>query len=571
MIGRIARTVATLLLLAAPAAAQRTLEIERFDARVTVNVDGSIDVEETIRAKFTGSWNGIYRKVPVEYRTPQGFKWTITLDLLSATDLEGQPLKTESGREDHFIKYKMWVPGATDAVRTVVLRYRARNALRFFEDHDELYWNVTGDEWDVALGDVTAVIHLPAAAAGVRATAFNGVYGSTSREAIVALDGDSVRISMPRKLEFREGLTAVVGWDKGLVPEPTRADRVLGFLAANWPLALPIPVLIGMLLFWSRRGRDPRMLPIAVRYEPPPGVTPAEAGTITDESADMRDITATIVDLAVQGHLKIEERDKSKLFGLVKEKEFVFHRTTPKDGSRALFPHESKVLQGIFQEGATTVELSDLENEFYKSLPDIKSEILDRLVHQGFYAKRPDHVRGRWIGFGIALGLVTAMGGGAISSAIGAAPVAFVAAGIAIGLIMVIIGYHMPARTIEGARTLEKVLGFGEFLERVDKERFERVVKTPEMFERYLPYAMAFGVEKKWAKAFEDIYMEAPSWYAGSSIHAFNASSFSGRLSDMSSRASSVMSSSPRTSSGSGFGGGGSSGGGGGGGGGGGF
>jgi hypothetical protein len=312
------------------------------------------------------------------------------------------------------------------------------------------------------------------------------------------------------------------------------------------------------------------MLPVAVQYEPPAGVTPAEAGTLTDESADMRDITATIVDLAVQGHLRIEEREDSKLFGLVKEKEFVFHRTTPKDGARALFPHESEVLQGIFQDGATTVELSDLENEFYKCLDDIKSGVMDRLVYQRFYARRPDHVRGRWIGFGIVSGLVTAMGGAAISPAIGAAPVAFIVAGIAIGLIIASVGYHMPSRTNLGARTLEKVLGFGEFLERVDKERFERVVKTPEMFERFLPYAMAFGVEKNWARAFKDIYMEAPSWYAGSGVYAFNASSFSGRLSAMSSRAESVMSSSPRTSSGSGFSGG-SSGGGGGGGGGGGF
>ena len=570
MTSHIACAIATLALAAPPAAAQRTLEIERFDSRVAIQRDGVIEVEETIRAKFTGSWNGIYRKVPVEYRTPQGFKWTITLDLLSATDQDGQALKTESEREDHFLKFKMWVPGAVDAVRTIVLRYRAHNALRFFEDHDELYWNVTGDEWDVALGDVTAVIHLPAEASGIRATAFNGVYGSTSREALVVADGDSIRITMPRKLEFREGLTAVVGWDKGLVPEPTSADRVMGFLANNWPLALPIPVLIGMLMLWSRRGKDPRRLPIAVQYEPPAGMSPGEAGTLTDESADMRDITATIVDLAVQGHLKIEEREESKLFGLVKEKEFVFHRTTPKPGARVLLPHESEVIQGIFEGGATTVELSDLENEFYKRLNDIKSEILDRLVQQGYYAKRPDKVRARWIGFGIAMGVITIMGGGVIGSLIGAAPAAFTVAGIAIGLIIAIIGYHMPARTILGARTLEKVLGFGEFLERVEKENYERIVRTPEMFERYLPYAMAFGVEKKWAKAFEGIYLEPPTWYAGSSIHAFNASSFSSRLSDMSQRAGSAMSSSPRTSSGSGFSGG-SSGGGGGGGGGGGF
>src|SRR6185436_9413735 len=128
-----------------------------------------------------------------------------------------------------------------------------------------------------------------------------------------------------------------------------------------------------------------------------------------------------------------------------------------------------------------------------------------------------------------------------------------------------------PARTILGARTLEKVLGFSEFLERVEKERFERLVKTPEMFERFLPYAMAFGIEEKWARAFKDMAMESPTWYVGSNIHAFNAASFSHSLSSMTQHAGTVMSSAPRSSSGSGFGGGGSSGGGGGGGGGGGF
>jgi hypothetical protein len=562
--------LALLFSIAAPAAAQRSLEIERFDARITVNADGTIDVLESLRAKFTGSWNGIYRKVPVEYRTAQGFKWTVRLDLVSATDGEGQALRTETSREGHFVQYKMWIPGAVDAVKSVVLRYRVHNALRFFEDHDELYWNVTGDEWDVALGDVSAAIELPAGATGVRATAFNGIYGSTSRDAAATVEGTVVRITMPRRLQFREGLTAVVGWDKGLVPEPTRADKVAGFLGANWPLALPIPVLLGMLFLWTRRGRDPRRLPISVQYEPPPGLTPAEAGTLTDESADMRDITATIVDLAVRGHLRIEEREESKLFGLVKDREFVFRRTEPEQPAPPLKSYESAVLEGIFKDGAREVELSDLKNEFYKNLGNIKSGIMDRLVQQGLYARRPDHVRGRWIGLGGALAFIIAMGGGALASEIGLAPVSVVVAGIAIGLIVVIIGYHMPARTVAGARTLEKVLGFAEFLERVDKERFETVVKTPEMFERYLPYAMAFGVEKKWSAAFKDIYLEPPTWYAGSSMQGFNASLFSTRLSAMSTQAGSTMSSSPRSSSGSGFSGG-SSGGGGGGGGGGGF
>jgi hypothetical protein len=570
MMRLIARSGAALLLAVTPAAAQRTLEIQRFDADIRVDLDGSIEVAETIRARFNGSWNGIYRVVPIKYRTPQGLNWTIRLDLLGARDDQGTPLRTETERAGHRIKYKVYIPGAENATRTIVIRYRARNALRFFEDHDELYWNVTGDEWDVALGDVSARITLPEGATGLRATAFNGIYGSTSREAEVAMADSAIHVTMPRKLEFREGLTAVVGWDKGLVDEPSATEKAGAVVAANWPIALPLPVLAIMLLIWAKRGRDPRKLPVTVQYEPPQGLTPGEAGTLTDESVDMRDITATMVDLAVRGYLRIEEEEDTKLFGLIKNREYVFHRTRlPKDWTE-LAPHEREVLKGIFDETGSTVKLSDLKNEFYKSLPGIRSGVMDRLVAHGHYVKRPDSVRNRWRVGAVVLGMLTIFGGSTIGATMGLTPVPFIIAAIAIVLIVLIVGHHMPARTIQGARTLEKILGFSEFLERVDKERFERVVKTPEMFERFLPYAMALGVEKQWAKAFKDIYLQPPTWYVGSNIHAFNASSFSSSLSDLSSSASSAMSSSPRTSSGSGFSGG-SSGGGGGGGGGGGF
>jgi uncharacterized membrane protein YgcG len=567
---RAARSLIVLLLAATPAAAQRTLEIQRFDSDIRVDDDGSIEVAETIRARFNGSWNGIYRMVPVRYRTPQGMNWSIRLELLGARDEQGVPLRTETLREGHHVKYKVYVPNAMDVTRTVSIRYRARNALRFFEDHDELYWNVTGDEWDVALGDVSARITLPRGATGLRATAFNGIYGSTSREAEVTIADSAIHVTMPRKLEFREGLTAVVGWDKGLVDEPSATERLAGFVAANWPLALPVPVLFGMLFLWSRRGRDPRKLPITVQYEPPEGLTPAEAGTLTDESVDMRDITASMVDLAVRGFLKIEEKEDAKLFGLLKNREYVFHRARPPVDWLTLNTHEREVLQGIFEGGAETVPLSDLKNEFYKSLTAIRSGVMNRLVEQGLYVKRPDSVRNRWRFGAIAIGALTVFGGSAVGARLGLTPVPFLLAAIAITIIILVVGHHMPARTIAGARTLEKVLGFSEFLERVDKERFERVVKTPEMFERFLPYAMALGVDKQWARAFKDIYLEPPTWYVGGNLHAFNAASFSSSLSDLSSSAGSAMSSAPRSSSGSGFSGG-SSGGGGGGGGGGGF
>ena len=548
---------ALLLLLglaATPAQAQRTLTIKRFDATIVVSPNGSVDVTETITARFTGAWNGIFRTVPVEYRTPQGFNWTLRLDLVGVTGERGEPLEVESSRERHYVKYKIRVPGAADATRTVVIRYRAANALRFLEDHDELYWNITGDEWDVPIDSASARIVLPAAATGVRAIAFNGVYGSTARDAVVKTEGTTVRVAMPHRLDFHEGLTAVVGWDKGLVAQPTQQEEALEFAENNWPLAIPIPVFLAMFALWRRIGRDPQRRPIAVQYEPPDALTPAEAGTLMDYSADMRDITATLVDLAVRGHLRIEEREESALLGLIKRREYVFRRTDPPAGARELEPHERRVLGGIFHDGSAEVELSDLENQFYRTLPGVKEDIFTRLVGRGLFRSRPDKVRSNWFVGAVLLTLAIIGGGTVLSAKFGLTPLPVFVAALASGLIVVMFGRIMPARSVAGTRTLERLLGFEEFLSRVEKDHYERVVKTPEMFERYLPFAMAFGVERRWAKAFQNIYREPPRWYVGNNSSAFDLGRLSNSLSDLSSRAGSTMTSSPRSrSSGSGF------------------
>ncbi len=560
-----------LLLIAVPVAAQRSLAIKQFDARITVNTDGAVDVTEQITVAFSGQWNGVYRTVPVKYRTPQGFSWTLRLEDIRATDGDGNALKVERSRERHYLKLKIWVPGANNATKTVVLHYQAVNGLRFFEDHDELYWNITGDEWDVPIEAVSARIDLPPAVSGVRAIAFDGAYGSTSQNADVAIDGASVSVTMAQPLGFHEGVTAVVGWDKGVIPEPTSAERAAGFFASNWPLGLPILVFLGMYTLWRRVGRDPEERPIGVRYDPPKGLTPAEAGTMIDESVDMRDITATIVDLAVHGYLKIEEKEEKVLFGLFKHQEYVFHRLDPNPGARALERHEEYVLAGMFEHGARTVELSDLEDEFYTHLPKIKNAAFDRLVARGLYRSRPDRVRLWWKLGAVLLTIPTAVIGAVVGDNLGLSPVPFLLGAVLSGAIVMIFGHLMPARTVAGARAYEDTRGFEEFLHRVESDRFARVVKTPEMFEKFLPYAMAFGVEAKWAKAFEDIYREPPTWYVGTNMSGFNSRTFSSRISALSTRAGSTMSSAPRSSGGSGFSGGGSSGGGGGGGGGGGF
>jgi hypothetical protein len=555
-------------------AQQKSYWIEHFDARIAVNRDASIDVTETITAHFVGSWNGLYRMIPVEYRTAQGLNWRLGLRLISVHDDAGSSLRTETSRERHYVKYKVWIPGASNANRTLVLRYRATNGLRFFDEHDELYWNVTGDEWSVPIRTATADVVLPAGAPGIRAIAFNGVYGSTAQDAKVEIRGNVVRITMPHPLSYHEGLTAVVGWDKGVVTAPSTADRVVAVLRSNWPLLIPILVFLLVFAIWRRSGRDPRRRPIAVQYEPPAEMTPAEAGTLLDNSADMRDITATLVDLAVRGDLRIEERQNPKLFGLFGGgTEFTFHRLKEPGDLRS---HESRVFTGIFASHGDKVDLSDLKDEFYTQLPPIRDAIYDQLKERGYYRNRPDKVKQTWTGIAIGLGLLIGVGGSFISSLFQLTPVSFIIAGIVVGIFMLVFAQIMPARTEAGARALEQVLGFEEFLRRVESENLKRIIiGHPELFDKYLPFAMAFGVERQFAKAFAGIYTEPPQWYVGPSMMNFNVSHFSSSMSHLSSAASTTMTSSPRSSSGSGFGGGGggggSSGGGGGGGGGGAF
>jgi hypothetical protein len=144
-------------------AAARSFVLSRFDVELQVLSGGDLLVTETVSPRFEGAWNGIERLIPVEYRTPQGFNYSLLLDRVTVTDEQGTPLTFESSRERHYRNLKIWIPGATDATRTFVLKYRVRNGLKFFEDHDELYWNVTGDEWDVPIEQASARHH-PAAA-----------------------------------------------------------------------------------------------------------------------------------------------------------------------------------------------------------------------------------------------------------------------------------------------------------------------------------------------------------------------------------------------------------------------
>jgi uncharacterized membrane protein YgcG len=549
------------LLLALPSRA-RELRIERFEAEILVAPDARVDVTETIHVDFIGSWHGLYRTIPVEYVTPQGMNYSLFLDVERITDESGAALKYESSREGHYRKLKIYVPGAEDARKTIVIEYRVPNALRFWDNYDELYWNVTGDEWDVPIEDATARVILPEGTTGIRANAYTGAYGSTASDADTEVAGNGVDVRLRRPLGYHQGLTVAVAWDKGFVRQPSKFGQAMLFLRSNWPFLFPLAAVAVMFWLWDTRGRDPRAGPIAVQYAPPEGLTPGEAGTLVDNSANMRDITASIVDLAVRGFLRIEETKSEHMMGLWSDKDYTFSLLKPRQEWSSLKEHERDLLDGLFPGGVQAMNLSDLHNRFYTVLPSIRSDLFNSLVLRGYYRRRPDSVRQAWISRGVMLGVILAWGGVSLGAHLGMPPLPFILAAIMSGAVVCGFGWFMTAHTASGADALVHVLGFEDFLNHVEADRFNRTDKTPEMFEKFLPYAMAFGVEKNWSKAFQGLYTQPPQWYRGSYGSVFVPMLLVNNLSVMSAHTSSVLTSAPRSSGGSGFGGGGFGGGG---------
>jgi uncharacterized membrane protein YgcG len=604
--GRLALASA-LLLLPATLSAQRTLVVESFDSELQVQRTGDVVVTETIRARFQGSWNGIFRDLSLAHQTAEGRQERLDVDLESATDDQGQDLRVEVDNRGRWTRrFEIWVPDANDATRTVILRYVVHNAIRYFSEDsefghmDELYWNATGNDWEIPIEQASVRFVLPDAVTPIQSSGYTGFSGSTDQDVDITTSGNVVTFTATRGFQPGEGLTAASGWQAGVVTRPSQASRTASRTTESWPLALPLLAFFFSFREWRRKGRDPEPRSIAVQYEPPTGLGPTETGTLIDHKADMHDVTATLVDLAVRGFVHIEKVESKKL-GLFSSTDYTFHHNTPREVWGALTEPERLYLTGVFRhagaesfmgqlasfvgvaeeeprpgahregtgEGPTfeSVPMSALKNSFYKDLPGIRKAVYARLVQQRHYSRSPEAVKTRWTAAGLGMG-VAGVAGAVWASQSGAAfvsPALLGGGAVAGAVILLVFSRLMPARTVQGARSREAAMGFKEFLERVEEDRYRRMITSPEMFERFLPYAMAFQVEKKWARAFEDMLTDPPRWYSGHGAGRFHASEFTSDLGDLTSAAASTMASSPSGSGGGGSSGGGSGGGGGGG------
>ncbi|HEY9479600.1 MAG TPA: DUF2207 domain-containing protein, partial [Gemmatimonadaceae bacterium] len=442
-----------------------------------------------------------------------------------------------------------------------------------------------GTEWPVpilhASADVT--IATPAAtatldSAGWSAWCYAGWAESSSSERCKAALVSAGQYHFESgRLEPGEGLTLVAAFPKGIVPAPTALDKLRAVLATWWPIALPIVVLIFMFNRWWRHGREPAVGSIMPVWRPPEGIPPGAAGTLLDQRAGMDDVVATLLDMAVRGYVTIHEVQPGGPMGIAEGESFVARtlrsigigetdwelRRTDKPEGGELDPYEKSVLQGVF-EGSPCRRMSELHNEFYKHLPEIRKGMYGFLVEKGLFPRSPESIRNRYI----LVGVLFAIAGVWLAIALGNF---IIGVGlVATGLIFFAFANAMPKMTLGGARRWRDIKGLEEYIRRAEKSQLEfsqGPERTTKLFETLLPYAVALDVSDIWVKQFATVLASSPpTWYTGSTPGRFDVHHFQSGLGDFRNAATKTLGSSPGSSSGSG--GGGSVGGGGGGGGG---
>ena len=310
---------------------------------------------------------------------------------------------------------------------------------------------------------------------------------------------------------MRGGMTIDVYIPKDILSEPSSMTRFFWFIGSNPVLFLPLVTLAVMFGLWWYKGRDPDSgMSVAPMYEPPANISPAEAGTLLDDTIHPRDITSTIVDLAVRGYIKIEVTAEKGL--LFTHNDYVFHLLKPMAqwDDKSLAPHERVMLENVFQGGADT-RLSSLKNRFYTAVPIIRADIMSALRNKGIYLLDPESANGYSVVAAIAIlipfAILQYLGW---ENFLNSVPLLIVCVFLS-AVIWWLFARVMTAKTVKGVRTRIAVLGFQEFMNRVDAERLKAM--PPTTFEKFLPYAMALGVEHHWAQAFAGIIKDPPSWY----------------------------------------------------------
>ena len=594
-------------------------EILDFHSAIIVQADGTVLVTETVQARAEGNQikRGIYRDFPTDYRDRYGNRVKVSFDVLDVTR-NGQAesfhsvqrsngVRLYTGHKDRFLNH---------GVHTYEITYRTDRQLGFLENHDELYWNVTGNGWAFPIHRASASVTLPAGIPENRIdlAGYTGLQGSRGQDLTAGFNpaGNPV-FETTRLLQPGEGLTIVAGWPKGFVAQPTQTQKVRYLLEDNRSLLIGLGglgiLLSYYLIVWFRVGRDPDEGTIIPLFEPPHKLSPASMRYIRKMSYDNEAFSSAIVNLAVKGYLTISKGRK--------------HYTLTRQEGAEMFPlskGEKKVAYHLFKGRSTPLKLENKNHKRIKgAIKALQQSLTDDFAAVHFKTNSGYFGLGALISVGVMLaaGFMGGIQGGpvlfmtvwlsiwtisviglwtsrryfmamiftgaeilAIATFLKMGSASFIALILVLASVNALFFWLLKAPTHKGRVLLDKIEGFRMYLSTAEQHRLNQLnppERTPELFEKLLPYALALDVDQEWAEQFSDVLAKAaegggeyhPSWYRGTGWSRTRPGAFTSSLG--SSLSSAISSSSSAPGSSSGFGGGGSSGGGGGGGGGGGW
>ena len=583
IVGCLAAALVAAALTVSPAGADE--RILAYDVRVEVGADAALDVTETIRVRAERNQirRGIFRDFPIRYLEPPGTWRYVGFDLQEVLrDGQAEPYHTEYlgnilriyvGEAETFLR---------DGEYTYTIRYRTTRQLRYFDDFDELYWNVTGNFWVFPIDRATATIVLPAAARILQKAAYTGPSGSSGSDyAITAEDAGTITFESTRPFRAYEGLTVAVAFPKGFAWQPGSLVKALWYLWDNLGLGVlfvgAISVAAYFLTTWQRVGRDPQRGVIIPLYEPPRGFSPGAVsylhfwGLKSGRRGTALAFVAALMALAVKKRIRIDEdEDDDDTIGV--------ERTA--GGSRSVSPGEQAIESALFRSGrdrvtfekayATTIASAqskfaaainrEYRDKFFRdnrvqfavgAALSIATIVAFAIVHRpldtqvvllfptflsalvgtsllffglGWLLRWMPGGRSRWLG-----ALMVPLGAVALVPALllplaasGTLPALAVIAFGALPVMCVLFFHLLRAPTIAGRKVMDDIEGFKLYLTVAESERMnlaDAPDMSTELFERYLPYAIGLSVEKPWSRALEAHLARVAPEDAGRTYH----------------------------------------------------
>ncbi len=496
--------LAFLFLAPASSAQAKEWSIGLIDMNLDIQKNGDVIVDERVTFNFTGNYHYVTNVIPT--RNLNGFKDLKVYDQNGNELPKGDGLGAYTVSSDSDNKYVTVNFDLTDTSYTWTFHYRAPEQVMFWDEGDELRWYVLdANITEVPIAAVRTTVKLPAdvdqdsmalavqTGAGVRYTT------STPDTRTMVYEASD----LPPYTEF----WTVSGFPKGVVNFTWTARRVMAAIIPRLGFALPILFFLGMLIIWRKRGRDePAKTYASYVSEPPSSLPPALAGALIDEKVDTKEVIATIVDLARRGYLEMTDTPKEGVFG---KPETIFTRTKPLDN---LQKFEKKVADSLFDSNhPDQVTSKQLKNHFYAYVQPITDQIYTAVVKAKLFTGNPKAVRGRWVGYGFLVAVIL----GGLSALFGLLDIGgwgyFVMGSVVSVIIVWCFAPFMPQRTPAGAQEVRKWQAFRNYLR--DLTRFQDMESARDNFDEYLPYAIAFGVEKDWVRRFEGLNVPPPTWY----------------------------------------------------------